>query len=86
MATHLAALRRKRFKTAGFWYQQPGKTSYVFVPFTSLMFRSPYGGNYTTALAPLGSTITRDDGGSKNPNRRGPEIFLPKTDIRRPNP
>jgi hypothetical protein len=84
--THLARLRRNRFKTAGFWYQQPGKTSYTFVPFTSQLFRSPYGGNYSTALAPRGSTISRDDSGSRNPNRRGPEVWRPKTDIKRPVP
>ncbi|HEU4833433.1 MAG TPA: hypothetical protein VFS90_03420 [Pyrinomonadaceae bacterium] len=87
MVTYLDRLRRNRFKTAGFWYLQPGKTSYTFVPFTSQMFRSPYGGNYSTALAPLGSTVTRGDGGSNNPTRRrGPEIWRPRTDVRRPVP
>lgn len=52
MVSHLTRLRRHRFKNNGFWYQQPGKTSYTFVPFTSEFFRSPYGGNYSTVLAP----------------------------------
>ena len=87
MVTYLVRLRRGRFRSAGFWYQEPGKTSYTFVPFTSQLFRSPYGGNYSTALAPRGTTINRGDGGgSRNTNRRGPEIWRPKTEPRRPNP
>ena len=84
--THLARLRRYRFRNAGFWYQQPGKTSYTFVPFTSQLYRSPYGGNYSTAFAPRGTTINRGDSGTSNTNRRGPEIWRPKSDIKRPNP
>jgi ferric-dicitrate binding protein FerR (iron transport regulator) len=86
MVTHLARLRRYRFRSAGFWYQQPGQTSYTFVPFTSELFRSPYGGNYSTALAPRGTTINRGDSGNRNPNRRGAEIWRPKAEIKRPNP
>ncbi len=86
VVTFLARLRRGRFRNAGFWYQQPGKTSYTFVPFTSQLFRSPYGGNYSTALAPRGTTINRGDSGSRNPNPRGAEIWRPRRDIKRPNP
>jgi hypothetical protein len=52
MSTHLARLRQYRFKHTGFWYQTPGQTYYTFVPFKSLLFRSPYGGSYSTALSP----------------------------------
>jgi len=50
MASHLARFRLFRFRNAGFWFQQSGQTSYTFVPFYSLLFRSPYGGNYSTVL------------------------------------
>ena len=83
--TYLARLRRGRFRSAGFWYQQPGQTTYTFVPFTSQLFRSPYGGNYSTAFAPRGTTVNRGDGGGRNPNRRGPEILRPKPEIRPPD-
>jgi len=79
MVTELARLRQHRNKSAGFWYQRPGKTSCTFVPFTSQIFRSPYGGSYTTALAPRGS-LNRIDGGSSNPNRRRPEVLPPRPD------
>lgn len=82
-ATYLARLRRARFRSAGFWYQEPGQTAYTFVPFTSELFRSPYGGNYSTAFAPRGAT-NRGDGGIRNPNRRGPEILRPKPDVKPP--
>lgn len=52
IATHLARLRRQRFRDTGFWYQQPGQTSYTFVPFSSTLLRSPYGGSYSTVLSP----------------------------------
>ena len=52
MASHLAKARRIRFQNIGFWFQQPGLTSYVFVPFMLDIFRSPYGGYYTTVLSP----------------------------------
>jgi len=79
MVTHLARLRRVRFKNTGFWYQQPGQTSYTFVPFTSRMFRSPYGGNYSTVLAPRPIMVNRgDSNGDRTSNRRrGPEIARP---------
>jgi len=83
-ATYLARLRRARFRSAGFWYQEPGQTTYTFVPFTSQLFRSPYGGNYSTAFAPRGTTINRGDSGIRNPNRRGPEILRPKPEVRPP--
>jgi CO/xanthine dehydrogenase FAD-binding subunit len=52
MVTFLGRLRHLRFKNTGFWYQTPGQAYYTFVPFKSVIFRSPYGGNYSTALAP----------------------------------
>lgn len=76
MVTHLTGLRRYRFRNTGFWYQQPGQTSYTFVPFTSQFFRSPYGGHYTTVLAPRRTTtMSRGDGRDRaSRRRRGPEI------------
>jgi len=85
-ATFLTRLRSGRFRSAGFWYQESGQTTYTFVPFTSQLFRSPYGGNYSTAFAPRGTTINRGDSGIRNPNRRGPEILRTKPDIRQPGP
>jgi hypothetical protein len=52
MATRLAQLRRRRFKSTGFWYQYAAKGQYTFVPFFSTYFRSPYGGTYSSVLAP----------------------------------
>jgi len=52
MASHLAKARRLRFQNLGFWFQQPGQMSYTFVPFTLEIFRSPYGGDYSTVLSP----------------------------------
>jgi hypothetical protein len=83
--TYLARLRRGRFRSAGFWYQQPGQTTYTFVPFTSQLFRSPYGGNYSTAFAPRGTPVNRGDSGSRNPARRGPDILRPRPEIRPPD-
>jgi hypothetical protein len=75
MVTHLTRLRRYRFRNTGFWYQQPGQTSYTFVPFTSEFFRSPYGGHYSTVLSPQRTTMTRGDGRDRSSRRpRGPEI------------
>ena len=51
-ATRLAQLRRRRFKSTGFWYQLPARNQYTFVPFFSTYFRSPYGGSYSCALSP----------------------------------
>lgn len=77
MVTELTRLRRYRYKSAGFWYQRPGQWSCTFVPFTSVIFRSPYGGSYTTALAPRGAVNRIDGGGSRNPSRRRPEVIRP---------
>jgi len=52
MVNQLTRVRRNRFRNTGFWFQQPGQMSYTFVPFTSLVFKSPYGGSYSTALSP----------------------------------
>jgi len=52
MAGFLKRSRRLRFRNNGFWFQNPEQLSYIFVPFTSEFFRSPYGGNYSTALTP----------------------------------
>jgi hypothetical protein len=77
MVTHLARLRRYRFRNTGFWYQHPGQTSYTFVPYTSQAFRSPYGGNYSTVLATR-TSINRTDSEKKQRNRPyGPEIMRP---------
>jgi hypothetical protein len=51
VAIQMAGVRTFRFKKTGFWYQQPGQTSYTFVPFSSLFLKSPYGGNYSTVLS-----------------------------------
>jgi hypothetical protein len=74
-ASHLSRVRQHRFKRAGFWYQRPGQWTCTFVPFTSQIFRSPYGGSYTTALAPRGS-LNRV-GGVGSPMRR-PNILRPR--------
>jgi hypothetical protein len=84
--SYLARFRQYRYRRAGFWYQRPGQMSCTFVPFTSQIFRSPYGGSYTTALSPRGS-INRIDsgGGSRNPGRRKPEVMRPpRPDTTRP--
>jgi hypothetical protein len=49
--TQLSRVRRNRFRNTGFWFQQPGQMSYTFVPFTLPIFKSPYGGNYSTVLS-----------------------------------
>lgn len=77
-AALLARLRRQRFRNTGFWFQQPGQTSYVFVPFTSEFFRSPYGGNYSTVLAPR-RTLNRVDLSNRGRWRiPGPQIARPQ--------
>lgn len=50
-ATYLGQVRRNRFRNTGFWFQQPGQTTYMFVPFTSRLLKSPYGGSYSTVLS-----------------------------------
>lgn len=52
MVNYLTRLRELRFRNSGFWYQNSGQSHYTFVPFNSLMFRSPYGGSYSTVLSP----------------------------------
>ena len=52
MVTQLTRVRRNRFRNTGFWFQQPGQMSYTFVPFTSPLLKSPYGGSYSTVLQP----------------------------------
>lgn len=49
---HMIRVRRNRFRNTGFWFQQPGQVSYIFVPFSATIFKSPYGGNYSTVLQP----------------------------------
>jgi hypothetical protein len=60
-------LRHLRFKNTGFWFQAPGQVYYTFVPFKSVIFRSPYGGNYSTALAPESFMKRVDMNGMTNP-------------------
>jgi hypothetical protein len=50
--TQLTRVRRNRFRNTGFWFQEPGQMSFIFVPFTSVIFKSPYGGSYSTVLSP----------------------------------
>jgi len=78
-ATYLASMRRIRFKDTGFWFQSPGQTDYIFVPFTSTRFRSPYGGHYSTVLAPRPVPVNRFD------INRASDRF-PGTQIARPRP
>jgi hypothetical protein len=52
MVSYLDRLRRIRNRNAGFWFQNPGKTHYTFVPFHSPLFRSQYGVSYSTVLSP----------------------------------
>ena len=77
MATRLGQLRRRRFKSTGFWYLLPAQSQYTFVPFFSTYFRSPYGGTYSCVLSPRraptfyfmeGSTI----GPTRGPRPVGP--------------
>jgi hypothetical protein len=64
MATQMNRIRRNRFRNTGFWFQQPGQMSYTFVPFTSVFFKSPYGGSYSTVLSarPTGYRINLGGG------------------------
>lgn len=80
MVNHLARIRRARFRNSGFWFQNPGKTHYTFVPFTSTYFRSPYGGTYSTVLTTRRPTIRRLDMGNPLPSR------LPAPQVARPRP
>ena len=81
MTAHLDRLRRVRFRNTGFWFQNPGKTHYTFVPFSSPRFRSPYGGSYSTVLSPRRVPIIRPDFGPRPPFGRppgGPAIARPQ--------
>jgi hypothetical protein len=77
MVTFLDGLRRKRFRNTGFWYQLPGQTYYTFVPFTSVLFRSPYGGSYSTVLSPE-SLLDRIMPSRSRSIRSGPQIAHPQ--------
>lgn len=46
------SFRNQRSRNSGFWFQNFGELHYTFVPFTSLLFKSPYGGSYSTVLRP----------------------------------
>ena len=63
MASFLSRTRQRRFRNTGFWFQNPGQPSYTFVPFTSELFHSPYGGSYSTVLSPRRSINRIDTGG-----------------------
>ncbi len=76
----LTDLRRVRFRKTGFWFQNPGQTTYTFVPFTSPHFRSPYGGNYSTVLTPPKMRMNRVD------PRDDPFSRLPGLAPQRPRP
>lgn len=77
--TYLAKLRRVRFRNTGFWFQNPGQPHYTFVPFSSTVFRSPYGGNYSTVLSPRRMPMIRVDSGSRPFGRiPGPQIMRPQ--------
>ena len=76
-AAVLARMRRSRFRNTGFWFQNPGQTSYTFVPFTSELFRSPYGGNYSTVLAPR-RPLNRVEMGGRPMRFPGPQIARPQ--------
>ena len=77
MVSHLAGVRRGRFRNRGFWFQHPGKISYTFVPYSSPYFRSPYGGHYSTVLTPRSSPIIRIEKEGAGPFGR-----FPKPEIR----
>ena len=76
MVTQMIRVRRNRFRNTGFWFQQPGQMSYTFVPFTSLFFKSPYGGSYSTVLAPR-SVVNRIFLGAGPTFRIGPPAERP---------
>jgi hypothetical protein len=77
-ATLLARIRRARFRNTGFWFQNPGQPHYTFVPFTSTLFKSPYGGNYSTVLTPRRPGMNRIYiGGGVSVGRSGPLVTRP---------
>ena len=79
MATRLAQLRRRRFRTTGFWYLHPAKGHYTFVPFFSTYFRSPYGGTYSSVLSPRRAPMFLWEYGSRGPSRGPRPIGHPIT-------
>lgn len=78
LAAHLDEIRRKRFRNTGFWFQNPGRTDYTFVPFTYSSFRSPYGRNYSTVLSPRRKPRIRADLGD-SPTGRYPIPRITRT-------
>jgi hypothetical protein len=78
MVTYLTRLRQLRFKNTGFWYQNSGQSNYTFVPFTSLMFRSPYGGSYSTVLSPETNRIDMRPGRSTELSNPHPPPPMPR--------
>ena len=74
MVTFLEKLRNTRFKNTGFWFQNPGQMYYTFVPFTSVLFRSPYGGSYSTVLSPESLLNRMNPGGRRTMRIPGPQI------------
>jgi hypothetical protein len=80
MVAHLDRIRQLRFRNTGFWFQNPGKTNYTFVPFSSISFRSPYGGSYSTVLSPRRVPMIRPDFRPNPPfgGVRGPQIASPR--------
>jgi hypothetical protein len=74
MVTFLEKLRNTRFKNTGFWFQNPGQIYYTFVPFTSVLFRSPYGGSYSTVLSPESLLNRMNPGGRRTMRIPGPQI------------
>jgi hypothetical protein len=77
MVSHLDRLRRIRNRNTGFWFQNPGKTHYTFVPFYSPLFRSPYGGSYSTVLSPRRLMMMRPDLRDRSSGRFPGPIMAP---------
>ena len=78
MATRLGQLRRRRFKSTGFWYQPQAAGQYTFVPFFSTYFRSPYGGTYSSVLSPRrGPMFFQVDRGAMGPLGRPRSVVAP---------
>ena len=79
MVAHLDRIRGRRYKNTGFWFQNPGKTDYTFVPFSSPNFRSPYGRSYSTVLSPRRVPMIRPDIRDRPSGRwPGPQIARPQ--------
>ena len=77
VVSFLTDLRRVRFRKTGFWFQNPGETTYTFVPFTSPHFKSPYGGNYSTAFTQRKQGLPRVDP-AHDPFSHLPRLATPK--------